>query len=128
MLTVVHYGEICDTPSTYHSYDVLKKNKVEIVQDIDGTYGIKYKFGKGYSVNELAALNRRCDTIVFYGHCGSFADCRRTGPDVAFTNPREVDHIVKLVGTNLLHVKDIASDLARVLNTTINNRITQLYM
>lgn len=126
MLTVLNIGERSISASSANGFDIIKKNHVEIVKDIDGTYGIHYKFGSGYSINELAEMNKKCDTIIFYGHCTSLSDSHRTGPDVAFTHPFETDHTVKLIGTNSLYIREIASDLAKILRADFNDRIIKV--
>ena len=126
MLTVLNIGERSISASNANGFDIIKRNHVEIVKDIDGTYGIHYKFSNGYSVNELTELNKKCDTIIFYGHCTSLSDGHRTGPSVVFTHPRETDHTVKLIGTNIFHIKEIAYDLARVLRADFNDKIVRV--
>lgn len=126
MLTVLNIGERSISASNANGFDIIKKNHVEIVKDIDGAYGIRYRFGSGYSVNELAELNKKCDTIIFYGHCTSLSDGHRTGPDVVFTHPCETDHTVKLIGTNSLYIREIAYDLAKVLRADFNDRIVKV--
>lgn len=110
--------------TTITRININRNNLVEVVKDASGCYGIHYKFGSGYTINEVKELNRKCDFIIFYGHYSALCGAKITsGMEVSFTNPATVDHMVMLRDVDVLHTKDIAADLSKMLHANFRDQV-----